>query len=74
VEAIINSLETGDLSSLPVPSIMFSGITNNNPGQKFECEHKSGPHPYNYFLVDWKNNTNNINTFTGLCVPEQCKK
>jgi hypothetical protein len=50
---------------------MYSGITSNNPGQKYECEHKSDI-PCNYYLVDWVNETAGVetNSFTGLCIPE----
>lgn len=54
---------------------MYSGITTNNPGQMYECQHKTSiGDPYHYFLVSFKNNTNNVETFTGLCVPQKCKK
>jgi hypothetical protein len=76
VDAIIANISRGDFAKLPLPSIMYSGITSNNPGQKYECEHKSGPVPYNYYLVDWVNSTAAIETssFTGLCVPQECNK
>lgn len=35
VKAIIDSISSGDLTKLPLPSIMYSGITSNNPGQKY---------------------------------------
>ena len=66
---IIESVRKGDISKLPLPSVMFSGITANNPGQKYECEHKTGNASYNYYLVDWTNHTNNLDAFTGVCVP-----
>lgn len=53
---------------------MYSGITANNPGQKYECEHTALGSKYNYFLVNWKNTTSTTDTFTGLCVPEVCDK
>ena len=54
---------------------MYSGITTNNPGQKYECEHKTliGD-PYHYFLISLKISANNVNTFTGICVPIKCQK
>lgn len=33
VEKLINDIIDMKLSSLPLPSIMYSGITTNNPGQ-----------------------------------------
>lgn len=40
---------------------MYSGITTNNPGQMYECQHKTSiGDPYHYFLVSFKNNTNNV--------------
>lgn len=53
---------------------MYSGITSNNPGQKYECEHNKLGAPFNYFLVNWRNDSTNIDTFTGLCVPVICNK
>jgi hypothetical protein len=52
---------------------MYSGITSNNPGQKYECEHTKG-FQNNYFLIDWKNSTNDLDIFTGICVPSFCSK
>jgi hypothetical protein len=54
---------------------MYSGITTNNPGQMYECEHKTPiGDPYQYLLVSYKNATNNVETFTGVCVPDSCSK
>lgn len=71
---IIASVKSGDISKVPIPSVMYSGITSNNPGQKYECEHKTGNVSYNYYLVDWTNHTTNTEVFTGLCVPKQCTR
>ena len=60
-----------NISSIPLPSIMYSGITTNNPGQFYECQQQSN---FSYYLVTIKNTTTNINSFTGICVPEQCSK
>ena len=57
-----------NFSSLPLPSIMYSGITNNNPGQMLECQEKN----YSYFLVTYNNATTLLDTFTGLCLPPEC--
>lgn len=54
-----------NFSSLPLPSIMYSGITNNNPGQMMECQDKN----YSYFLVYYNNATTLLDTYTGLCLP-----
>lgn len=62
-----------DLASI-LPFVMYSGITSNNPGQMYECQHNKLGTPYNYFLVDWRNDSINLDTFTGLCVPEVCNK
>ena len=53
---------------------MYSGITANNPGQKYECEHALAPTRYNYFLVSMRNSTSNSDSFTGLCAPAVCDK
>jgi hypothetical protein len=50
---------------------MYSGITTNNPGQFYECQHTP---TFSYYLVMIKNTTTNINSFTGICVPSQCSK
>ena len=64
-----------NFSSLPIATIMYSGLTTNNPGQKYECEHKTPlSDPFHYFLIGLKNTTINVNTFTGLCVPKNCTK
>jgi hypothetical protein len=52
---------------------MYSGITSNNPGQKYECEHLKGAQN-NYFLIDWRNTTSGLDVFTGICVPSFCSK
>ncbi len=58
-----------------LPFVMYSGIASNNPGQMHECEKaKNNQSSYNYFLINWKNATNNIESFTGLCVPDVCNK
>ena len=73
--ALKGSILTQDYAALPLPTIMYSGITTNNPGQKYECEHKTMiGDPYHYFLVGFKNSTNNVETFTGVCVPKKCQK
>jgi hypothetical protein len=73
VEKIMTGQIGDDLAEI-LPFVMYSGITSNNPGQKYECEHAKSALPYNYFLVDWRNESTNIDTFTGLCVPEVCNK
>ena len=57
-----------NFSSLPLPTIMYSGITNNNPGQMSECQDSN----YSYFLVYYQNSTTILDTFTGLCLPPEC--
>ena len=75
IQAVTTSAMQMNISKIPIATIMYSGITTNNPGQKYECEHKTPiSDPYNYFLIGFKNTTNNVNTFTGLCVPSQCTK
>lgn len=56
-----------------LPFVMYSGITSNNPGQKYECEHLKGAQN-NYFLIDWRNATSGLDVFTGICVPSFCSK
>ena len=69
------SLLTADLPEIPIPTLMYSGLATNNPGQKYECEHKTAPNdPFHYFLIGMKNTSINVNTFTGLCVPASCSK
>jgi hypothetical protein len=72
-KVMTGQIGTDDLAEI-LPFVMYSGITSNNPGQKYECQHAKSATPYNYFLIDWKNDTSNIDTFTGLCVPEVCNK
>lgn len=60
------------MANLPLAVVMYSGITNNNPGQKYECENIAKN--YSYYLADVKNTSNNIESFTGLCVPSICSK
>ena len=37
IDAITNIVVNQNYASLPLPTIMYSGITTNNPGQKYEC-------------------------------------
>lgn len=75
IAAISTGWANKNVAPLPIPTIMYSGITTNNPGQMYECENKTPPNePYLYFLIGFTNTTNNVNTFTGVCVPEVCKK
>lgn len=68
VEKLISDIIDMDFKELPLPSVMYSGITTNNPGQMEECRNAN----YSYYLVYLKNETTGTNTFTGLCVPDQC--
>lgn len=70
----MESVKKGDFSKVPLESIMYSGSTSNNPGQKYECEQKSSNNTFRYYLANWKNMTNDMELFTGLCVPQQCEK
>lgn len=75
IQAVTTSALQMNISKIPIPTIMYSGITTNNPGQKYECEYKTPANdPYHYFLIGFKNNTNKINTFTGVCIPSKCTK
>ena len=75
IEALTKSIYNMDLTALPLPTIMYSGITTNNPGQMYECEHKTAASDlYHYLLIGFKNSTNNVETFTGICVPDKCGK
>ena len=75
INALKGSIFNQDYTSLPLPTIMYSGITTNNPGQMYECQHKTMiGDPYHYFLVGFKNSTTNVETFTGICVPKKCQK
>lgn len=75
IQTLKGSIFNQDFAALPLPTIMYSGITTNNPGQKYECEHKTSiGDPYHYFLVGFKNSTTNVETFTGVCVPKKCSK
>jgi hypothetical protein len=73
VEKIMTGQIGEDIQEI-LPFVMYSGITSNNPGQKYECEHTKLDTPYNYFLIDWRNATSNLDTFTGVCVPDVCNK
>jgi hypothetical protein len=74
ISTLVQSIVGQNYAALPIPTIMYSGITTNNPGQMYECEHKSGADPFEYMLVSFKNSTNNVETFTGICVPSSCSK
>ena len=74
VNTLVKSIMNQNFAALPISTIMYSGITTNNPGQMYECEYKSGADPYQYMLVSFKNATNNVETFTGICVPSSCSK
>lgn len=73
VQNLINEILDFKITSLPLPSILYSGIgiTTNNPGQLAECLESK----YSYYLVFLKDTTTNITTesFSGLCMPTQCK-
>ena len=61
IEALSKSIFQQDYTALPLPTIMYSGITTNNPRQMYECEHKTAlGDPYHYFLVGFKNATTSI--------------
>ena len=68
VEKLISDIIDLNFKDLPLPSVMYSGITTNNPGQMEECRSAN----YSYYLVYLKNEDTDTNTFTGLCVPNQC--
>jgi len=72
IAEIVKKAKEKDFSAIPLESIMFSGITSNTLGQRHECEMKKGPSKFSFFLVSWKNTTNGMDLFTGLCVPQQC--
>ena len=68
VEKLISDLVDFKFDDLPLPSLMYSGITTNNPGMMEECTDAN----FSYFLVSLKNENTSTNTFTGLCAPQQC--
>lgn len=70
VDQLVNSIVTVNFSSIPPPSVMYSGITTNNPGQKLECEEAG----FHYFLVSIHNSTVNSDVFTGICVSPECSR
>ncbi|MCB0368946.1 MAG: hypothetical protein KDD45_05700 [Bdellovibrionales bacterium] len=35
IEALYKSIKNQDFAALPLPTIMYSGITTNNPGQMY---------------------------------------
>jgi len=74
VVTLVNSIRNQNFAALPISTIMYSGITTNNPGQMYECKYKSGADPFSYMLVSFKNTTNSVETFTGICVPSSCSK
>jgi hypothetical protein len=37
IQAVTNSALQMNISKIPIATIMYSGITTNNPGQKYEC-------------------------------------
>lgn len=68
VKQLINDILDFKITSIPIPSLMYSGITTNNPGQMHECLSSN----YSYYLIFVKNNTLMMDYFTGICVPKQC--
>lgn len=68
VEKLINDILDFKIAEIPLPSIMYSGKTANNPGQMEECQASN----YSYYLVFLKNITSRTESFTGLCMPNQC--
>lgn len=38
VDQLISNIIKFNFTSIPVPSILYSGITTNNPGQMEECQ------------------------------------
>lgn len=52
-----------------LPSVVYSGITLNTPGQFKECNDVNYTY---YFLYVPKNKTMPASTFTSFCVPWFC--
>lgn len=57
-----------NLMNLPLPVIMYSGISTNNPGQFKECNNAH----FNYYLIYMQNKTQGMDIFTSVCMPKQC--
>lgn len=68
VEKLIQDIIDFNIADLPLASIMYSGITTNNPGQMEECMNSVNN---SYYLVEIKNSSQ-PSTYTGLCVPAEC--
>ena len=61
LRTLFESVLSQNYAALPLPTIMYSGITTNNPGQMYECEHKtSAADPFHYMLVNFKNVTTSV--------------
>ncbi len=57
-----------NLQDIPLPTVIYSGITTNNPGQKYECENSN----YNYYLASMHNHPTRTSYFSSLCISDQC--
>lgn len=68
VEKLINDILDFKITALPIPSLMYSGTTTNDPGQLDQCLASN----YSYYLVFIKNTTSMLEWYTGLCIPSEC--
>lgn len=57
-----------ELKPSSVPTIIYSGITTNNPGQFKECRDEN----YSYFMLYFDNTSLSEKTYTGACLPNVC--
>lgn len=71
IEQLVKDIMNLDISKVPLPSIMYSGINPNSPGQQYECLNTTG---YLFYMVFITNATTEANTYTGLCIPNNCTR
>lgn len=80
VKSLIVSVESGEFKDIPAPTLLYSGLAPNNPGQFLECQTTTN---YSYYLTymapDFSINTaakteDLLGYFIGLCVPSFCKE
>ena len=50
---------------------MYSGINPNSPGQQYECLNTNASN-FDYYLIYTSNYSIRTNTFTGICIPDNC--
>ena len=80
IKSLIESIDRGEYDKIPQAVLLYSGLAPNCPGQFIECQSVGN---FSYYL-SYQSPNFSINTnassqdllgyFTGLCVPDFCKK